>query len=116
MAVAVLEEDAALGPVIPARALWAAVRRRWRTWVILGAVGFLVGAGLHLVIPRKYSATSDLYLAIPAGSNPPEVMADNVALLQTDAVATQAIAAGRLNVSPRSLLAHTSGLAVSDNI
>jgi hypothetical protein len=116
MAVAVLEEDATLGPVIRARALWAAIRRRWRTWVIIGAVGFLVGAGLHLVIPRKYSATSDLYLAIPAGSNPPEVMADNVALLQTDAVATQAIAAGRLNVSPRSLLAHTSGLAVSDNI
>ena len=106
MAVAVLEEDATLGPVIRVRALWAAIRRRWRAWVLLGAAGLLVGAGLHLVIPRKYSATSDLYLAIPSGSNPPEVMANNVALLQTDAVAKQAIAAGRLNVSPRTLLAH----------
>ena len=68
------------------------------------------------MIPRKYSATSDLYLAIPSGSNPPEVMANNVALLKTDAVAKQAIAAGRLNMSPHTLLAHTSGLAVSDNI
>jgi hypothetical protein len=116
MAEAVLEEDAALGPVIRARALWAAMRRRWRTWVIIGAAGLLVGAGLHLVIPRKFSATSDLYLAIPSGSNPPEVMANNVALLQTDAVAKQAIADGGLNVSTRTLLAHTSGLAVSDNI
>ena len=68
------------------------------------------------MIPRKYSATSDLYLAIPSGSNGPEVMANNVALLQTDAVAKQAIATGHLNVSPHTLLAHTSGLAVSDNI
>ena len=97
-------------------ALWAAIRRRWRVWVIAGAAGLLLGASLHLVIPRKYSATSDLYLAIPSGSNPPEVMANYVALLQTDAVAKQAIAAGRLNVSPHTLLAHYSGLATSDNI
>ena len=38
-------------------------------------------------------------------------MADNVALLQTDAVAKQAIAAGHLNMTPHTLLAHTSGLA-----
>ena len=79
-------------------------------------MGLVVGASLHLVIPRKYAATSDLYLAIPSGSNPPEVMADNVALLQTDAVAKQAIAAGRLTMSPHALLAHSSGLALSDNI
>ena len=99
MAVAPLEEDATLGPVIRPRTLWAAIRRRWRT-SSSAAVGLLVGAGLHLVIPRKYSATSDLYLAIPSGSNPSEVMANNVALLQTDAVAKQAIAAGRSEYEP----------------
>ncbi len=110
------EEAPAFDRVIHLRALWATVRRRWRVWVIAGVVGLVVGASLHMVIPRKYAATADLYLAIPSGSNPPEVMADNVALLQTDAVAKQAIAAGHLSMSPHMLLAHTTGLALSDNI
>ncbi len=116
MAAAVQEEDPVLGRVIHLRALGAAIRRRWRVWVVFGLVGLVVGAGLHVVIPRKYAATSDLYLAIPSGSNPLEVMADNVALLQTDAVAKQAIAASDLHMSPHTLLTHTSALSLSDNI
>jgi capsular polysaccharide biosynthesis protein len=116
MAATVQEEDLALGRVIHLRALGAAIRRRWRVWVIVGLVGLVVGASLHLVIPRKYSATSDLYLAIPSGANPADVTANNVALLQTDAVAQQAIAAGHLNMSPHALHTHSSGLAVSDSI
>ncbi len=109
-------EDPALGRVIQLRSLWAAIRRRWRFVVVASLVGLLVGASLHLVIPRKYAATSDLYLAIPSGSNPLEVMADNVALLQTATVAKQAIAAGHLSMTPHSLLSHYSGLSLSDNI
>jgi hypothetical protein len=110
------EEDAALGPIVHIRSLWAAVRRRWRVVVIAGLVGLVIGASLHLVLPRKDVATSDLYLAIPAGSNPQEVMANNLALLRTNSVAAQAIAAGGLHMSPHTLLGRFSGLSLSDNI
>ncbi len=110
------EEDPVLGRVVQLRSLWAAIRRRWRVIVIFGLVGLVVGAALQYVLPRKYAATADLYLAIPSGANPPEAMADNVALLQTATVAKQAIAAGHLNMSPHSLLTHSSALSLSDNI
>lgn len=116
MAATAQEEDPTLGRVIQLRALWAAIRRKWRVLVIFGLVGLIVGASLHVVIPRKYSAVSDLYLAIPSGSNPVEVMADNVALLQTNSVAQEAVAAGHLHMSPHALLTHSSGLSLSDNI
>ncbi len=116
MAATAQEEDPTLGRVIQLRALGAAIRRRWRVLVITGLVGLIVGASLHVVLPRKYSAVSDLYLAIPSGSNPMEVMADNVALLQTNAVAMQAIIDGHLSMTPHALLTHSSGLSLSDNI
>jgi uncharacterized protein involved in exopolysaccharide biosynthesis len=87
MAAIVEQEAPTLDRIIRLRSLGAAIRRRWRVWVTAGVVGLVVGASLHVVIPRKYAATSDLYLAVPSGSNPSEVMADNVALLQTEAVA-----------------------------
>ncbi len=116
MATIVEQEAPTVDRVIHLRSLGAVTRRRWRVWVTAGVVGLVVGASLHVVIPRKYAATSDLYLAIPSGSNPSEVMADNVALLQTEAVAKQAIVKGHLNMSPHTLLAHSSGLVLSDNI
>ena len=68
------------------------------------------------LIPHKYSAVTDLYLAQPAGENPSQAMSDDVSLLQTEAVAEQAVTADHLDVSPRTLLSHYSGLDVSDTI
>lgn len=109
-------DDPVLGPMIGLRALVATVRRKRRVWLITGLVGLIVGASLHLVVPRKFTAVTDLYLAIPAGADPAQVMANNVSLLQTEVVAQQAVTAGHLHMVPHTLLSHYTGLAVSDNI
>ena len=110
------DEDLVLGPMISLRALMAAIRRNRRVWLATGLVGLIVGASLHLVIPHKYSAVTDLYLAQPAGADPAHAMADDVSLLQTEAVAKQAVSTGRLHVSPSALRSHYAGFPVSDNI
>ena len=102
--------------MIGLRALVATIRRKRRVWLITGLVGLIVGASLHLVVPRKYTAVTDLYLAVPAGTDPAQVMANNVSLLQTEVVAQQAVNTGHLHMTPHTLLSHYTGLAVSDNI
>ena len=104
-------DDPVLGPTIGLRALMATIRRKRRVWLITGLVGLIVGASLHLVIPRKYTAVTDLYLAAPTGADPAQVMANNVSLLQTEVVAQQAITAARLHVTPHTLLSHYSGVS-----
>ena len=81
-----------------------------------GLLGLIVGASLPLVLPHKSSAVTDLYLAQTAGADPAHAMADNVSLLQTDAVAKQAVSTGHLDMSPSALLSHYSGLPLSDTI
>jgi capsular polysaccharide biosynthesis protein len=109
-------QDPVLGPMIDLRALIAAIRRSRRVWLVTALLGLLIGATLHQVIPHKYSAVTDLYLAQPAGADPTQAMADDVSLLQTEAVAKQAITTDHLHVSPSVLLSHYTGLAVSDVI
>ena len=108
--------DPGLGQMIGLRSLWAAIRRNRRVWLVTGLLGLIVGAGLPLVLPHKSLAVTDLYLAQTAGANPANAMADDVSLLQTNAVATQAVSAGHLDVSPSALLSHYSGLPLSDTI
>ena len=110
------DEDAALGPMIGLRSLMATLRRRRRVWLTTGLLGLLIGASLPLVIPHKYSAVTVLYLSQPAGSNATQAVADDVSLLQTQAVAEQAISTGHLHTTPSALLSHYSGLAVSGNL
>ncbi len=109
-------DDPVLGPTIGLRALMATIRRKRRVWLITGLVGLIVGASLHLVIPRKYTAVTDLYLAAPTGADPAQVMANNVSLLQTEVVAQQAITTARLHETPHTLLSHYSGVSLSDSI
>ena len=109
-------DDPVLGPMMGLRALVATIGRKRRVWLITGLVGLIVGASLHLVIPRKYSAVTDLYLATPNGGNSAQVMANDVSLLQTEAVAQQAVTAGRLHMTPHTLLSHYTGVSLSDNI
>jgi capsular polysaccharide biosynthesis protein len=110
------DEDPELGSTIALRALMATIRRKKRVWLITGLLGLIIGASLHWVIPPKYSAVTDLYLATPDGSNPTEAMANNVSLAETQAVARQAISSGHLSTTPHALLSHYTGLSVSDNI
>lgn len=109
-------EDLALGPMIGLRSLLSTIRRNRRVWLVTGLVGLIVGASLHLVVPHKYSAVTDLYLAVPAGSDATQAMANNVSLLQTEAVAQKAAALGQLHMSPSALLSNYSGLSLSGNL
>jgi capsular polysaccharide biosynthesis protein len=109
-------DDAALGPTLSLRTLITTIRRRRRLWITTGLVGLILGASLHFLVPPKFTAETDLYLTVPAGANALTDMANNVSLLQTEAVAQKAIADAGLRVSPHSLLSHYSGLSVSDNI
>lgn len=66
----------------------AVLRRRW-LWLACAALGLVIGTDLHLVVPTKVSAVTNLYITEPssAGQNG---MADDISLLETDKVANQA--------------------------
>jgi capsular polysaccharide biosynthesis protein len=110
------DEDPVLGPMIGLRTLMKTMRRKRWVWLTTGLLGLIVGASLLLVIPPKYTAVTDLYLTQTPGADPVQVMADNVSLLQTEAVAQQAVTTGRLPMSPSALLHHYTGVSLSDNI
>ena len=116
MNAATSEDDIALGQMIGLRSLWATIRRNRRVWLATGLLGLIVGVSLPVVLPHKSAAVTDLYLAQTAGADPADAMADNVSLLQTNAVAEQAVSTGRLNMSPSALLSRYSGLPLSDTI
>jgi capsular polysaccharide biosynthesis protein len=104
------------GPFVSLRAIRTAARRNWRLMVAVPLVGLLIGAGLHLVIPRKYAADTTLFLTEPPSSDPAQAIANDVSLLQTRPVALGAIAQLHLHTSPESFLASYRGLAVSNTI
>ena len=108
--------DSGMGPMIGLRSLTKTIWQNRRLWLLTALLGMILGASLHLVVPQKYSAVTDLYLALPSGADPVQAMANDVALLQTQAVAEQAVAANHLDVSPSSFLSHYSGLALSNDI
>lgn len=91
------------------RRLRAELWRRRRLWIATALAGLLIGSLLHLAVPRRYSAQSTLYLVQPAGANPAQVMASDMTLLTTRAVAQQAIDRAHLGASVTSLLSSYRG-------
>jgi hypothetical protein len=110
------EADTVVGPMIGIRNLKDALVRNRRIWLVTALLGLVVGASLHLAIPEKYTAVTELYLVQPAGADPVLGMADDASLLQTEAVAKQVLATHHLDMSANALLSHYSGIVVSDNI
>lgn len=108
-------EDVA-GPFVSLRVIRTAARRHWKFMVVTALIGLLIGSGLHLVIPRKYAANTNLYLTEPSTSDPAQAMANDVSLLQTRAVAQGAMAQLDLHTSADSFLASYQGLALSNAI
>ncbi len=105
-----------VGPFVSLHVVMTAARRRWRPLVGVALLGLLLGAGLHLVVPRKYAAATYLYLAEPAAADPAQSMANDVSLLQTRAVAERAVTALHLHLTTESFLASYQGLALSNAI
>jgi capsular polysaccharide biosynthesis protein len=106
-----------VGRLVSLRYLFSALKRRRRLWLTLAAVGFLAGLSFHAVVPRSYSATTTLYLAHPPGTDNTIDMANDIALLQTSAVAQRAITAlGEPSLTPRALLGKQPATPESANV
>lgn len=105
--------------VVSAASLLTALRRRRAVWIVLGVLGLVLGAGYHVAIPVKYDATATLYLAHPSGTDSTTVAQNDLAMLDTAAVAERAIhslgIAGK-GLTPRSLLGKTPGTVTSGNV
>ncbi len=110
------EPDDEPGTFVSLRVLAASAKTHWRQLAAVALVGMLMGAGLHLVIPRKYAATTSLYLSEPTALDPAQAMANDVSLLQTRAVAQRALASLHLNMTPASFIASYQGVALSNAI
>jgi capsular polysaccharide biosynthesis protein len=106
-----------VGRLVSLRFVVAALRRR-RMLLVCGALaGLLVGASYHLVVPRLYEAQATLYLAHVPGTDDDVDMANDLALLQTRAVAERAITLLREpGLNPGTLLGKAPGIALSDNV
>jgi len=110
------EADAVVGPMMSVRTLKEDLVRKRRIWIVTALLGLLIGASLHLVVPKKATAVTELYLVQPANSDPVAGMADDAALLQTQAVAKQAISTHHLHMSAHTLLSRYAGIVMSNNI
>ena len=105
------------GRVVSLRFIRMVLRRQRRLWLGLAVLGLVVGAGFHLVVPVKYSATTTLYLAAPSGTDLTVASANNLAMLQTAAVGQRALRLlGEHGLTSSQLLGKVPGTAVSDNV
>lgn len=103
-------------PLVNLRTLKTAVWHRWRIWLAAGLVGMVAGAALHLVLPVKYAAVTDLYLTYPANADPAVSVVNDVSLAQTTAVAHEALDRLHLRMTPASFLSSYTVVAVSSDI
>jgi capsular polysaccharide biosynthesis protein len=110
------EGDTVVGPMIGIRALGKVLVRKRRVWLVTALLGMLVGASLHLFVPEKYTAVTELYLVQPGNADPVLGMADDASLLQTQAVAKQAISKYHLPMSVNTLLTKYAGTVLSNSI
>jgi subunit length determinant Wzz-like protein len=111
-----LDEDNVVGPLLSLRSLQTTVWRRRRIWLLTALLGLLIGSSLHLVLPPKYEAVTDLYIAQPSGTDPSQATLNDISLLETQMVAKQAITTDHLHLSPTALLSHYFGISASENI
>ncbi|MST34475.1 hypothetical protein GHK86_17325, partial [Acidimicrobiaceae bacterium USS-CC1] len=109
-----MPEPAADGSgLVSMRTIGAAFRRHRRILVACVVVGTLVGGAVHLVVPRRVSASEDLYLAQPPGTDTAVEVANDQSLLQTWAVADGAVRALHLDMTPTNFLKTYRSKAVS---
>lgn len=93
-----------------------ALRREWRVWAGLAAIGMLLGVAWSLHSPPKDVATVTLMLAHDPATDPAQSMATDVSLLRTGTVANDVIRRLRLDMSPYELQTSVVVQAVSNNV
>ncbi len=102
--------------LISIRAIVRELRRRRRLWLLTAAVGLAVGLALPIAVPLGYSATTLLYLSHNPALNPVDAMLNDVTLLQTEAVADQAVRQLGGHETAAQLLSQYSGLSLSSEL
>jgi hypothetical protein len=108
------EEEAYSGRIIDLRTIKEALGRYRLFWATCAALGLVIGAAFHLVIPAKYTAVTILYMAEPA-SGGTYTVADDVNLLETAKVAQTAL--HRLRIAgTKGLPGGYTGLALSNTL
>jgi hypothetical protein len=106
-----------VGRLVSLRFVLGTLRRRRKIWLSLAALGLVVGLGYHVAVPRSYTAHATLYLAQDPGSDPAVGIANDLALLQTNAVGQRAAnLLGEPSLSPSKLLGKAPGTVESDNV
>src|SRR5580704_1417496 len=106
-----------VGRLVSLRFVLGALRRRRKVWLTLAALGLVVGLGYHVVVRRSYSAHATLYLAQTPGSDPAVGIANDLALLETNAVGERAAnILHEPSLSPSKLLGKAPGTVESDNV
>ncbi len=106
-----------VGRLVSLRFVLGTLRRRRKIWLSLGAIGLVIGLGYHVVVPRSYSAHATLYLAQAPGTDPAVGIANDLALLETNAVGQRAAGLlGEPSLSPSKLLGKAPGIVESDNV
>ena len=107
-----------VGRLVSLQFVLSALRRRRKVWLSLAVLGLIFGIAYHAVVPRTFSATTTLYLAQSSGSDGPSDMQNDLALLQTNAVADRAAALlGDPSLTPAEFLGKGGpGTALSNNI
>ena len=93
--------------LVTGRSVLDAVTRSWGTWVSAGLVGALLGLGVAYLLPTTSQATTTLLMVHPDTADE-SAMTTDVSLLQTRAVATQALSDLGLRTTPESFLSTVS--------
>jgi capsular polysaccharide biosynthesis protein len=99
------------------RMLKSALGRRRRVLLVAAVAGLAIGGLYHTVVPLKYWATSTVYIADPSGSSPTVTAQNDLAILETNAVADRALAQLREpGLTAAALLGKAPGTLVSQNV
>jgi capsular polysaccharide biosynthesis protein len=85
------DEESYPVPLVGLRTMKEALVRHRRFWLACAALGILVGASFHLIIPAKYVAVTRLYLTEPTTGGT-YTTADDASLAQTNTVTYGALA------------------------
>ena len=96
--------------------LSAALRRRARVWITTALIGLLLGAGLSVLKPAPYQASTSVLLTHPVGDDPVEAMQTDVALADSRAVASLVVRRLGLTEGVTSFLGSYTVASLTDRI
>jgi uncharacterized protein involved in exopolysaccharide biosynthesis len=113
------QEDVAGAPptmVASLAYLWAALRRRWRTWTVGALAGLLLGVAAAALMSPASSATVTLLLTHPDGTDPASAMQTDLSILHTRTVAERTVEALHSSLPPGIFQEQVQATAVTSTV